>query len=258
MQETREFAIKMNKKPLEVLSLPSYHLQPKYLACDPLPDPANEKDLTTFITLWREKEEKTLDDCIKNCQVAEDVIKSIMEIYGEAIANYQESKQIWCREYIQNMRQIILDKYNAVCAHVFHYIEGYIYMTKEEKEAMEKKSTIARKNDSNIKAEFTLKPATKDLTFGLWGNVAAKPYSLKKVEFSICQSGVPRPQANAQIIMRILWTSNDYLTGFDPHDDFIVGGVLDIRIYQFPEQPKKSFGKLLRLKGIRMDYEKRV
>lgn len=29
-------------------------LTDKYLACDPLPDPINERDLTTFITLWKE------------------------------------------------------------------------------------------------------------------------------------------------------------------------------------------------------------
>jgi hypothetical protein len=28
-------------------------LDDKFLACDPLPDPENEKDLTTFITLWK-------------------------------------------------------------------------------------------------------------------------------------------------------------------------------------------------------------
>lgn len=29
-------------------------LDDKYLECDPLPDPEDEKDLTTFITLWKE------------------------------------------------------------------------------------------------------------------------------------------------------------------------------------------------------------
>lgn len=37
------------------------------MKCDPLPDPRNEKDLTTFITLWKEKKEKTIDECAKNC-----------------------------------------------------------------------------------------------------------------------------------------------------------------------------------------------
>lgn len=36
-------------------------LDDKYLACDPLPDPTNEKDLTTFITLWKEQVDNSMD-----------------------------------------------------------------------------------------------------------------------------------------------------------------------------------------------------
>ena len=49
-------------------------LDDKYLACDPLPDPTNERDLTTFITLWREENDTNLLKAISNCQVAENVV----------------------------------------------------------------------------------------------------------------------------------------------------------------------------------------
>ncbi len=42
--EKRMMAKKARKKDLEE----------KYLLCDPLPDPENERDLTTFITMWKE------------------------------------------------------------------------------------------------------------------------------------------------------------------------------------------------------------
>ena len=42
-------------------------LEDKYLACDPLPDPDNEKDLTTFITLWKESKDKTLKEALDRC-----------------------------------------------------------------------------------------------------------------------------------------------------------------------------------------------
>lgn len=50
MRQNAEFAKKARYRPLD----------DKYLACDPLPDPNNERDLTTFITLWKEEPEKTL------------------------------------------------------------------------------------------------------------------------------------------------------------------------------------------------------
>jgi len=42
MHDHRNLAVQSRKKIID----------DKYLACDPLPDPENEKDLTTFITLW--------------------------------------------------------------------------------------------------------------------------------------------------------------------------------------------------------------
>jgi hypothetical protein len=50
-------------------------LDDKYLACDPLPDPDNEKDLTTFITLWKEATDTDFSNAVKQSQIAENVNK---------------------------------------------------------------------------------------------------------------------------------------------------------------------------------------
>jgi len=42
-------------------------LDEKYMACDPLPDPRDERDLTTFITLWKEDQDASLEQAAKNC-----------------------------------------------------------------------------------------------------------------------------------------------------------------------------------------------
>jgi len=51
MIDKRKLAVMGRKKDLD----------DKYLACDPLPDPENEKDLNTFITLWNESKDTTLE-----------------------------------------------------------------------------------------------------------------------------------------------------------------------------------------------------
>ena len=76
-------------------------LDDKFILCDPLPDPNDEKDLTTFITLWRESKDKTLQEATRNCQIAENVIKAINLIYGEALSQYDHKKIKWCEDYIQ-------------------------------------------------------------------------------------------------------------------------------------------------------------
>ena len=52
-------------------------LDDKYLACDPLPDPTNEKDLTTFMTLWKEQVDSSMEEAVKNSQIAENVIGAL-------------------------------------------------------------------------------------------------------------------------------------------------------------------------------------
>jgi hypothetical protein len=42
-------------------------LDDKYLACNPLPDPTDEKDLNTFITLWRESKDSSFREGVDNC-----------------------------------------------------------------------------------------------------------------------------------------------------------------------------------------------
>ena len=49
--EERDAAM-IDKRKLAILSRKK-DLDDKYLACDPLPDPEDESDLNTFITLWK-------------------------------------------------------------------------------------------------------------------------------------------------------------------------------------------------------------
>jgi hypothetical protein len=42
-------------------------LDPKYLACSHLPSPYDERDLTSFITKWRETSDDDMLNSVKNC-----------------------------------------------------------------------------------------------------------------------------------------------------------------------------------------------
>jgi len=108
-------------------------LDDKFLACDPLPDPNDERDLTTFITLWSEQKDKTLQEAVNNCQEAENVIKAINLILGEALSQYDYAKIHWCQEYIQKIRTIQMDKWEKISSDIFMYIEKYTEQTEEER-----------------------------------------------------------------------------------------------------------------------------
>mmetsp|Transcript_24178 Transcript_24178/g.23757 ORF Transcript_24178/g.23757 Transcript_24178/m.23757 type:complete len:108 (+) Transcript_24178:245-568(+) len=98
-------------------------LEDKFLLCDPLPDAEDEKDLTTFITLWKEQVETSLKESVDGCQMALDVIRNMQDIYGDSLAEFKLDKQEWCKEYMTEMREIILKKYDIISAHILEYIE---------------------------------------------------------------------------------------------------------------------------------------
>ena len=62
------------------------------MACDPLPDVDDERDLTSFITLWSEGKDLTLEQAIQNAQIAEDIVKSMQDIQGDALAMYNNDR----------------------------------------------------------------------------------------------------------------------------------------------------------------------
>jgi hypothetical protein len=112
------------------------------------------------------------------------------------------------------MREILLRKYDLISAHTLEYIEKHTIYTPEEMEKLKAQLSSHKKIDSNTKNEFHLIEGARDVKFGIWGNVQGKSFHHKKTEFGGLSCGIPRTQSNNQIIMRVIWTSFDYLTGF--------------------------------------------
>ena len=102
------------------------------MACNHLPDPYNERDLTSFMTLWAERPDKTLTEAIDNCQTAETVNSVMQDISGEAMAVGNSDKLVWCNKYIEGLREIELRKYDEITSYIFEYMEVHSKRTPEE------------------------------------------------------------------------------------------------------------------------------
>ena len=225
-------------------------LDDKYLACDPLPDPTNERDLTTFITLWKEDQDKNLHQAVSNAQIAENVIKEMQNICGEALAMYDEKKLTWCREYTELMREIELKKYDEVCAYILEFLETYTKLTPEEIAELKNSNKTRGKGDLTQREKILLLENTKDLMFSLWGNVQGKSVMHKRIEFGPYEAAMPMNKATMQIIFRCMWTSYDYLSPYKIQDDIVVGGVVDFQMYEYPKPCMKAHSKFIRSKVL--------
>jgi hypothetical protein len=82
----------------------------------------------------------------------------------------------WCHSYIKQIRDISVEKFDLISAHVLTYIENYTKYTEEEMMA-EREKSLNRKIDFSKKPEFTLREKSPDISFGLFANVGAKSQS---------------------------------------------------------------------------------
>ena len=210
-------------------------LDPKLIACDPLPDVDRETDLNYFITQWRETKDKDLKGAIEQAQVAEDVIRSMQFKKGEALAMHDSERLEWCRQYTDKLREIELRKFDEISAHIFEYIDVYTKNNDTDKLQTEDKRRNARGDNSRVDTMEDQRQQSKDLFFGIWANVQGKHKLHVDIPFGNYDCQLPVKQSNVPIILRCLWTNYDYLSQNEKLDDFIVGGIVDFQLYQYPD-----------------------
>ena len=107
-------------------------MQEKTKACDPLPDVDRETDLNSFITQWKETKMQSLGEAIEYAQTSENVIRSLQDKRGEALAMYDREKLQWCHDYMDKLRGIELAKFDEVSAHILEYMDLHTKLTEEE------------------------------------------------------------------------------------------------------------------------------
>lgn len=160
------------------------------------------------------------------------------------------SKLAWCNKYIEGLREIELRKYDEITSHIFEYFELHSKRTAEEiaKVRAEQNARKGSKGDVSQKDFVEMVLHRKDLIFGIWANVASKNMSHEGVSFKlnpgtpqekqIFKTSLPQKYASMQIVVRSLWSSFDYLTRTKKSTDLVVGGIVDFRMFAYPEIAK--------------------
>lgn len=159
--------------------------QTKYTSTNPLPDPSKETDITTFMTLWKDSKDKDLKEAIERCQIAEEVLRQMQNISGEAMSMYDKKTEAWCSEYAKVLREIEFKKYDEITAKFMEYMDQHTKMTEEEKKAEEaqKKKQATKPGDAGKKKYVEKFESKPDLNFGIFANVVGAVRSVIPVEF---------------------------------------------------------------------------
>uniref|UniRef100_A0A3B4ULR7 Dynein axonemal intermediate chain 7 n=1 Tax=Seriola dumerili TaxID=41447 RepID=A0A3B4ULR7_SERDU len=149
----------------------------KYMHCDGTPDPAVQRDINTYISLWRDDPEVNITSVLKQCNLALQVCILCLDVCGQ---KYQEA--------LINLQELIHSKHHR---------------TSEE---------ILKRASESIDTETgNMQTVVKDdnITLCLWANLKKDPRSVCEVSLGF---QLPKQLAVSDIAVRILHTHYDHLS----------------------------------------------
>ena len=123
-----------------------------------------------------------------------------------------------------------------------NHIEEFTIYTEQEKEELRKQS----KKFDNLKPNFAWQEKNEFFKIGIWGNTSKilRPLPIEFNDLGI-EVELPRIFQSLNNILRVTWVaSDDMWLDYSPY--ISVGGVLNIEVFNFPEQPKKHRSWVIR------------
>ncbi|XP_024847592.1 dynein axonemal intermediate chain 7 isoform X6 [Bos taurus] len=168
-----------------------------YIECDGSPDPSIAQEINTFITLWKEETNETLEEVIEKSKLVLNLIEKLKlilletppyDLQGKNIIQYQES--------ILELQELLHLKFNRATEIL-----------------LRQASTLADLDSGNMEKVIQ----DENVTLYIWANLKKNPRH-RSIRFSETQTGfeIPRILATSDIALRLLHTHYDHVTPLSP------------------------------------------
>ncbi|XP_055428166.1 dynein axonemal intermediate chain 7 isoform X5 [Bubalus kerabau] len=168
-----------------------------YIECDGSPDPSIAQEINTFITLWKEETNETLEEVIEKSKLVLNLIEKLKlilletppyDLQGKNIIQYQES--------ILELQELLHLKFNRATEIL-----------------LRQASTLADLDSGNMEKVIQ----DENVTLCIWANLKKNPRH-RSIRFSETQTGfeIPRILATSDIALRLLHTHYDHVTPLSP------------------------------------------
>ncbi|XP_024150447.1 protein CASC1 isoform X1 [Oryzias melastigma] len=161
----------------------------RYMRCDSAPDPTEQRDINTYISLWRDDPEVNITQVLRQCHCALQLTEEL-EVLLEEVSDPQEAQKF--QESFVNLQEII---------HLKHTL------------AAEEILKAANKNINPETENMQTEIADDNVTLSLWANLR-KRKRFKGFHFEKAGLGfeLPKSLAVKDIAVRILHTRYDHLS----------------------------------------------
>ncbi|XP_076731977.1 dynein axonemal intermediate chain 7 isoform X4 [Maylandia zebra] len=161
----------------------------RYMRCDGAPDPAVQKEMNTYMSLWRDDPEVNITLVLQQCNLALQLVDEL-EDFLKDVTDPQEGQKY--QKVLINLQELIHSKHHLATEEIL-------------KSASENVSTETGNMQTVIKDD--------NITLCLWANLNKIP-RFKSVSFS--EAGLsfelPKQLAVSDIAVRILHTQYDHLS----------------------------------------------
>lgn len=212
----------------------------KFIECNTMPDPTIESQMNAYITLMAEAKIQLLPSVMEKCQEAELVTQKLINSLADALEENEYERKNWCLSYINRIRALAKQKLDETTATILQKADEYLIKVIDP---------LATTTGASAKLKSVMEPITvkesylkcqkPDLKAGLWLNYQNTGPKFKPIDFEELNMSaeLPRQLYEEPCVMRTFWTSYDYLSKAD-QNDLIIGGIYEVVIYRFPDQPK--------------------
>jgi cancer susceptibility candidate protein 1 len=203
----------------------------RYINCSRMPNPMSETELNTFVAEWVEDGLLDLEETLSTCIETESVASAIDTFASTARGRGEMDKAGKFEYYANKLRDAQLKKIDYTTALLLNTASKY----------------------TNEKNECKISSDAGSLKFGVWINVALKPFRLKVVDFG--NSGIivdiPKPLALHSVAVRVVYHPANYVVGANSANsgdttDVPVGGVLHMDLLEMPPAPRTVKGWAMR------------
>ncbi len=199
----------------------------RYINCSSMPDPMSETELNTFIEEWLHDGELDLEKTLGTCMDTETVASDIQSYASTAKARGEAARGALFGAYANKLRDAELKKIDFATSALLANAAKY----------------------TNEKNECKISSTVAALKFGLWVNVALKPFRLKVVDFvgTGVVVDIPKPLALHSVAVRVLYHPANHVSGGAVAGvDVPVGGVLHMDLLEMPPAARHVKGWTMR------------
>eukprot|EP00002_Diphylleia_rotans_P011139 TRINITY_DN2206_c0_g1_i5.p1 TRINITY_DN2206_c0_g1~~TRINITY_DN2206_c0_g1_i5.p1 ORF type:complete len:645 (+),score=159.67 TRINITY_DN2206_c0_g1_i5:218-2152(+) len=197
----------------------------RFLECNVRPDPLIERDLNTFVSTWKEEEEKDLERVLRQVQFVEQIIEDIQKALAEVEERRNMSTARRLKDAILELRSIALQKIDFATADILQFADEH----------------------ASAKNEVQKSIALEDIKYSLWVNLAKNP-RIKSIDYPDLNITfeLPKSLALASIAIRMMQYPEDNISKHHFSSLIAVGCIFTFEILALPPPPKKIKGWVLR------------